>query len=323
VKAKAKAEYLGFMGLLSNEDPRFSEWSERWLEGKIAQVKAGVLKEATVEGYRQKRKRMLKFIGSLNLSKIRPDHLDQAYRTLLEEGLASGYVNSIHRTTANCLRAAFKNGLIQRDVAAMADAPSASKSRPYVLSRKEWGSLIRASRVEESGIPVEVILKTGMRVDVEALSLTWRQVDFTEGTITVGDTKTEAGTGRVIPLDASLVQRLRVHYVEHAKTKMASGAEWNPEGLVFCSRSGNRASLTNFRRRTFLRVKRRADVSESLTLRDLRHNCGSYLLSEGVPITMVSKILGHANPAITMSVYAHELREDAQQVREAMARIVV
>jgi hypothetical protein len=34
-----------------------------------------------------------------------------------------------------------------------------------------------------------------------------------------------------------------------------------------------------------------------------RHNAGSYLLSENVPITLVSKILGHANPAITMSIY--------------------
>ena len=44
------------------------------------------------------------------------------------------------------------------------------------------------------------------------------------------------------------------------------------------------------------------------------------LLTETVPTTAVSKILGHANPAITMSIYAHELREDLEQVREAMAK---
>ena len=47
---------------------------------------------------------------------------------------------------------------------------------------------------------------------------------------------------------------------------------------------------------------------------------GSYLLSENVPITAVSKILGHANPAITMGIYAHELVEDLEQVREVMAK---
>ena len=52
----------------------------------------------------------------------------------------------------------------------------------------------------------------------------------------------------------------------------------------------------------------------------LRHNAGSYLLSENVPITAVSKILGHANPAITMGIYAHELSEDLEQVRVAMAK---
>jgi integrase len=44
------------------------------------------------------------------------------------------------------------------------------------------------------------------------------------------------------------------------------------------------------------------------------------MLSENVPITAVSKILGHANPAITMSIYAHELKEDFEQVRVAMAK---
>ena len=44
------------------------------------------------------------------------------------------------------------------------------------------------------------------------------------------------------------------------------------------------------------------------------------MLSEHVPITTVSKILGHANPAITMGIYAHELREDLEQVRVAMAK---
>ena len=44
------------------------------------------------------------------------------------------------------------------------------------------------------------------------------------------------------------------------------------------------------------------------------------LLSENVPITAVGKILGHANPAITMSIYAHELPEDLDQVRVAMAK---
>jgi hypothetical protein len=41
------------------------------------------------------------------------------------------------------------------------------------------------------------------------------------------------------------------------------------------------------------------------------------MLSENVPITAVSKILGHANPAITMGIYAHELKEDFARFESA------
>lgn len=53
-----------------------------------------------------------------------------------------------------------------------------------------------------------------------------------------------------------------------------------------------------------------------LTWHHLRHNAGSYWLSKNVPITVVSETLGHANPAITMAIYAHALREDKQQIAE-------
>ena len=58
-----------------------------------------------------------------------------------------------------------------------------------------------------------------------------------------------------------------------------------------------------------------------LTWHHLRHNAGSYLISEHVPITAVSKILGHANVAITLSIYSHALEEDTELVRQAMGRV--
>ena len=53
----------------------------------------------------------------------------------------------------------------------------------------------------------------------------------------------------------------------------------------------------------------------------LEMDCGSYLLFEHVLITMVSRILGHSNVAITLSIYSHALEEDTELVREAMARV--
>jgi integrase len=63
-----------------------------------------------------------------------------------------------------------------------------------------------------------------------------------------------------------------------------------------------------------------SDTKASLPNSKLKLLLGCLLPSEHVPITAVSKILGHANPAITMSIYAHELKEDFEQVRVAMAK---
>lgn len=68
------------------------------------------------------------------------------------------------------------------------------------------------------------------------------------------------------------------------------------------------------------------DFAEAHILRPLGMD-DSYLL-DGDPPKDVHRVKGYApkvgeGPAITMSVYAHELQEDAEQVREAMSRIVV
>ena len=160
-----------------------------------------------------------------------------------------------------------------------------------------------------------------MRVDSEGLSLTWGQIDWERSELTVVESKTEAGENRIIPLDDELLSRLHDRYVEHSEKQLATGRKWNSQDLVFVTANGNRHSLSNLRRRLYKRLKARAGLPESLRFHDLRHNCGSYLIAERLSIPMVSRIMGHSNPAVTMAIYAHELTEDRGEVREAMTRI--
>ena len=48
-----------------------------------------------------------------------------------------------------------------------------------------------------------------------------------------------------------------------------------------------------------------------MTLQGLRHTAGSIALAAGVPLIVVSRQLGHSNPQVTATVYAH-LLSDAQ-----------
>jgi integrase len=54
-------------------------------------------------------------------------------------------------------------------------------------------------------------------------------------------------------------------------------------------------------------------------LHDLRHLHATTLLLAGVPVHVVAR-LGHADPAVTLRVYAHVLREQAVGVGDIFAQ---
>ena len=57
-------------------------------------------------------------------------------------------------------------------------------------------------------------------------------------------------------------------------------------------------------------------------LHDLRHLQATTLLLAGVPVHVVAARLGHADPAVTLRVYAHVLREQAASVGNIFAQAV-
>ena len=292
-------------------DMTSEDWSEHWLGTKVN------VKQKTLDQYKHNLEYASGFFGKKQLDKIQAHDLETMLKALREVGKSSTTARQVFINVSSCLRGAYKRGLMVRDVAEQVDSPKAMKRKPVMLSRKDWNTLITASRKSSRELIVEFVLKTGMRI-TEALSITWEQVDSDEANVTVGESKTEAGTGRTIPLDQTLLGRLTALRTKHYELQMQY-RDWNPTGLVFCTNVGNQNLLANLQIRVLTPMLKEAGLPH-LTWHHLRHNAGSYLLSENVPITAVSKILGHANPAITMSIYAHELVEDLEQVREAMAK---
>ncbi|MBM4070858.1 MAG: hypothetical protein FJ271_18165 [Planctomycetes bacterium] len=74
--------------------------------------------------------------------------------------------------------------------------------------------------------------------------------------------------------------------------------------------------------RSILRIRRRVGLPDDLTLYLCRHGFATRALKRGVPLKLVSELLGHARTAITESVYLHteflgdELQQAAQQTTE-------
>ena len=89
-------------------------------------------------------------------------------------------------------------------------------------------------------------------------------------------------------------------------------------GLVFTNAVGNPAGTSAAVR--FPKLLAKADLGP-MRIHDLRHSAASLLLADGVPVKVVSEILGHADVSTTLRIYAHVLEGAQEQAASYMERL--
>ena len=95
------------------------------------------------------------------------------------------------------------------------------------------------------------------------------------------------------------------------------------EAPIFAARGGQPLSHRNVSQRGFDRAAAKAGISGA-TFHDLRHACASRLIAAGLPVTTAASVLGHADPAVTLRVYAHlwDRQRTDEQVPAAMGGVL-
>jgi integrase len=164
------------------------------------------------------------------------------------------------------------------------------------LSRQQVRSLLAASRGDKLHAFYVLAVTTGAR-NGELLALQWRDVDLDAGTLQ-------------IRLTGFAVAALREHRLATARQRIS---EW-----VFTSRAGTPLSVHNVHNRSWKPLLRRAGLPSSTRMHDLRHTCATLLLGRGVPVKVVSEMLGHGDVAITLGVYQSVLPDMQESAAKAM-----
>jgi integrase len=109
-------------------------------------------------------------------------------------------------------------------------------------------------------------------------------------------------------------------YVVKQGERLAAGEKWQEHGLIFTTSLGTPIHPRNLRR-DFKKLLKDAGLP-TIRFHDLRHTAASLMLNHGVPVIVVSKILGHAKPSTTMDIYGHliyEMQGEAAQVMDDLA----
>lgn len=154
------------------------------------------------------------------------------------------------------------------------------------------------------------------------LSIT-KAVSYVTGKSEISTPKTEAGN-RVIQLDNFLVNEIK-KYKSYLTEWYNSGKTWNQKvtfdkGWFFpyldCPYMNT--PITSWSQR-MQKVFKACNINNSL--HGLRHTHASNLLMSDYPSIQLAYRLGHANPKITMGIYAHFIPETAEDIHQYIPQV--
>lgn len=152
-----------------------------------------------------------------------------------------------------------------------------------------------------SALAVKILIYTGARKN-ELLKATWDQFDLEKSVWTKPSHSTKQKKPHHVPLSEQTVEALKTLQLLNTKSSP----------YLFPGPTGDKP-LEDIKR-FWNRVRKEADIGE-VRIHDLRHTYASHLVSSGLSLSIVGKLLGHTQASTTQR-YAHLADEP---LREATA----
>lgn len=293
-------------------------WLERWLTLIESNIEPG-----SHEPYRiHARKHISPRIGGVRVQRLRPVDVESFYVRCLRDGVSASYVRKLGTTLSVAMNHAVRSQLIPSNPCRGVKRPRAEKHRIEVLDAAQVSALVAACKTDRLGPLFLLMLDSGVRPG-EALALTWKDIDFAAGRISVTKALTSKGkikrpkterSNRTIDLTPATMTALH----GHRKAMLAEGRDVR-RGQVFVSGTGG-AIIPNKLTRDYLRPLLVAAKLPAVGAYALRHTCATMLLAAGINPKIVSERLGHSSIAITLDTYSHVMPGMQRGAVDALAK---
>jgi integrase len=300
----------GFNGISKPQRAQlFNLAADNWLEGKKAH-----LSPRSVKIEESNLKHLKPVFGGMLFCDIKADDIAAYQSARQREKAAPKTINLEVGTLRAILRKHRLWANIQPDIQMLRVRDDVGRA----LTEDEESALLRECRNSRSRslyVAVEMALGTCMRYS-EIRLLRWNQIDFQKGELRVGQSKTEYGEGRIIPLNKRIRTVLEFWADRFPNRKPNEfvfpferyGGRGKDDVFGF---SGSIAYGTDASRPVgdwkegWEAAKKRAGVT--CRFHDLRHTGCTRMLEAGVPFSVVSDVMGwSASTAVRMAKrYGH------------------
>ncbi|WP_427383985.1 tyrosine-type recombinase/integrase [Janibacter sp. G56] len=325
------------------------EYLDRWLLAHALEVKprtrAGY--EHLINTYVAPR------IGRVRLQALRPADLSTLYRQLMESGgrggkpLSARSVEYVHAVLRKAFADAVRNDqILTTNPAERAKRPRKEQAAAVVMwTADDLASFLATTTGHRLHGYFRLAAYTGARRG-ELMNLRWADVHLGDehgqgafvrlrGTVSVingvrVEGSTKGGRERTVSIDAGTVAVLTEHRSRQETERDLAGALWAGGDHVFRRELGE-PLFPDTPTALMAKLQRQHNTAAAkagrpglpvIRLHDLRHLHATMLLKAGVPVHVVAARLGHADPAITLRVYAHVLDDQASGAAATFENLV-
>lgn len=321
-------------------------FAARYLAAAAARLAPSSVR-TTADAYRL---RVDPHLGHLPLDGLSREVLEVWVSSLVKDGASPDQVHKAIKAVRVIVAAAVSWGRLSENPARGLKAPKVDGAGGDVAARRvlgedQLGRLLTVGVTHRQSGNLNLRLETMLRAGAEAglrkgevIGLRWPDLDLKTRRLTVERSvwqepgrnggpprrivkPPKSGRPRTVAISPTFAARLSEWFAVSVVERGADAA-----GYVWPGRGGEpmgEGTPGQALKRALVRAGLVDRTGEPLvTFHGLRHSCASILISRGVPLTVVARQLGHANPNITATIYAHLLDEsqldDAAAVFEAV-----
>ncbi len=291
----------------------FGLFAQRWIEATLEASSRKASTKALYAGLARTH-----IIGSeldlTPLNKIQATTVERFLINLRKAGKSDSTIRQVFIIARAIGDAAVRDRQIAVNPFATVRPPKVAHREAVYLSPAQVDKLLRSSSDSRYRLLFALLVNTGLRRG-EALALKWRDVNFDKRTMRVRGTLSRVDgeltvtppksghSDRTLPLSQPAVEVLRSVKVRQAVERLRAGNVWQETGFVFTTEFGTPCDPRNALRA--LKAAAKAAALDGVGLHTLRHSAASVMLTNGVPLKVVSELLGHSGIAITADVYGH------------------